>query len=446
MKPTQRPLDLAETIEVLACLDYQEGELQAFLDRVARGFSRVLGVDWTVVTLTEDLRTYRVAGNSSSARDTGDAAFALHGSVTVRVIDGGAPYWVTDARQEAPDVAMPEGFVAYLGVPLKTAGGNVIGTVCSFNRTARDFDNEDVAVARVFAARAAAAVEQYRATLALAAHNERLEKAVEDRTSELRAAQQQLVRRERLAAIGELSAKIVHEVRSPLSTMIMALDHLSQVDLPESSSRRLALAQEEASRLNRLLGEILSYATPSTGRRQWVEVSTLVAQTADEVNDALGAANDTRQVRYRCCSDQPGVLANPDKLRQVLVNLLDNAVDASPAGAEVVIETGNAADQGLMSIRVRNRVTQGRLDADRALEPFYSTKPQGTGLGLAIVAGIVEAHQGRFLIEQDAAGEVTAQVILPTWVEAADEASVPTICGRSARSLQEFSHSMPWRT
>ncbi|MCB1924099.1 MAG: GAF domain-containing protein [Gammaproteobacteria bacterium] len=446
MKPTQRALDLAETIEVLACLDYQEGELQAFLDRVARGFSRVLGVDWTVITLVEDLRTYRVAGNSSSAWDTGDTAFALHGSVTARVIDGGAPYWVADAREGAQDVAMPEEFVAYLGVPLKTASGNVIGTVCSFDRAARDFDNEDVAVARVFAARAAAAIEQYRTTLALAAHNERLEQAVEHRTSELRAAQQRLIRRERLAAIGELSAKIVHEVRSPLSTMTMALDHLSQVDLPESSSRRLALAREDADRLNRLLGEILSYAAPSTGNRQWVDVNALVARTADAYNDAYGAANGTRRVRCRCCSDLPGVLANPDKLRQVLINLLDNAVDASLVGADVVVETGTADDQGLVSIRVRNRATQGRLDADRALEPFYSTKPQGTGLGLAIVAGIVEAHQGRFLIEQDAAGEVTAQVILPTWVEAADEASVPTICGRSARSLQEFSHSMPWRT
>lgn len=443
MKPTQRTLDLAETIEVLACLDYREGELQEFLDRVARGFNRVLGVDWTVVTLMEDIRTYRIAGNSSSARDTGDTALALHGSVTARVIDGGAPYWVADARQEAQDGAMPEGFVAYLGVPLKTASGSIIGTVCSFNRTACDFDNEDVAVARVFAARAAAAVEQYRVTLALAAHNERLEQAVELRTSELRAAQQRLIRGERLAAIGELSAKIVHEVRSPLSTMTMALDHLSQVALPESSSRRLALAREEATRLNRLLGEILSYATPSAGHRQWVDVSALVAQTADDFNDVLGAANDTRRVRCRGCSDQPGVLANPDRLRQVLINLLDNAVDACPAGAEVIIETGTADDQGLVSIRIRNQTTQGRLDADRALEPFYSTKPQGTGLGLAIVIGIVEAHKGRFSIEQDAAGEVTAQVILPTRVEAADESSAPTIWGRSARSLRKSGDSVP---
>ncbi|MCB1801213.1 MAG: GAF domain-containing protein [Gammaproteobacteria bacterium] len=421
MTPTQGALDLAETIEVLACLDYQEGELQAFLDRVARGFSRVLGVDWTVVTLVEDLRTYRVAGNSSSAWDQGEEAIALHGSVTARVIDGGTPYWVADAREQAQDVAMPEGFVAYLGVPLKTASGDVIGTVCSFGRAARDFDNKDVAVARVFAARAAAAIEQYRTTLALAAHNEQLEQAVEHRTSELRAAQQRLIRRERLAAIGELSSKIVHEVRSPLSTITMALDHLNQVDLPESFSRRLALAREDVARLNRLLGEILSYAAPGTGSREWVDVNALVARTVDAYNDALGTANDTRPVRCRCSSDHPGVLANPDKLRQVLINLLDNAVDASPVGAEVVVETRTSDDQRLVSIRVRNRSTQGRLDANRALEPFFSTKPQGTGLGLAIVAGIVEAHQGRFSIDQDEDDDVIAKVTLPISAKGAGE-------------------------
>ena len=103
----------------------------------------------------------------------------------------------------------------------------------------------------------------------------RREQAVEHRISEFRAAQQQLIRREPLAAICELSAKIVHEVRPPLSTMRMALDHLSQADLPETSSRRLALAQEKAGGLNRLLSKILNYATPSAGSRHWVDVNAL---------------------------------------------------------------------------------------------------------------------------------------------------------------------------
>ena len=430
MKPTDQPLDLTEAIEVLACLEYREGELHEFLDRVSRGFSRVLGVDWTVVTLIEDTRTYRVAGNSSSSRDTGDIAFALHRSLTVRVIDDGAPYCVSDARQEVDEVEMPEGYVAYLGVPLKTASGKVIGTVCSFDRTARDFDNDDVAVARVFAARAAAAIEQYRMTLALATHNEQLERAVEHRTSEWRAALQQLVRRERLAAIGELSAKIVHEVRSPLTTMTMALDHLSELDLPETSSRRLALAQEAAGRLNRLLGEVLSYGTPSAGSRQWVDVDTLVERTVDEFNDASRAADDVRPVRCRCGGGRPGVLANPDKLRQVLINLLANAHDASPAGAEVLVATHRVADKGSVEICVYNRTTQGRLDAGRVLEPFNSTKPRGTGLGLAIVKGIVEALQGNFSIEQDEIGGVTAKVTLPTLAEEAGEWPVAAEIGR----------------
>lgn len=421
MTSKQASLDLARAIEVLAYLDYREGELDGFLDRVAGGFSHVLGVDWTVVTVTEGARTYRVAGDSSSGRSGPGAAIALHGSVTARVIDGGVPYWVTDVAQEAEKIEMPEGFVAYLGVPLQTATGEVIGTVCSFVRTARQFGADDVAVARVFAARAAAAIEQHRASLALAAYNGRLEEMVERRTSELRATQQQLIRRERLAAIGELSAKIVHEVRSPLSTVTMVLDHLIDLDLAESSRRRLALAQEEAGRLNRLLGEILNYATPGAGRKEWIDVDAFVAQIVADFKDASVAATDAVRVRTRLGAERLGVFANSDKLRQVLINLLSNAHDASPVGAEVAVGTGEVYDQGLVEISVRNRTTDGPLDGSRVLEPFYTTKPEGTGLGLPIVNGIVMALQGRFSIQQDAAGEVIALVILPTSAKTAGE-------------------------
>ena len=152
----------------------------------------------------------------------------------------------------------------------------------------------------------------------------------------MRAAQQQLIQRERLAAIGEFSAKIVHEVRSPLSTMMMALDHLHQLELPQTSKRRLTLAQEEAGRLNRLLGEILSYATPGAGRRSgWMSThsySRLLLHSTMPQTDASvrsgSAADATSDGRAYSQSDK--LPAADQSVEQCLRRL--------PVGTEVTIE------------------------------------------------------------------------------------------------------------
>ena len=439
MQCSRHRLPTEELIGVLACLEYRAGDLGGFLDEIAQGFSRVLGVDWSVVTLLERDQRYTVAGDSAAGRTNGEALFNLHGTVTAHVIDSAEPYCVADARMDPESGSMPAGFNAYLGVPLKTAAGEIIGTVCSFVRSVCQFDERDIAVARVFAARAAAAIEQHRSTLALAAYNDQLELAIERRTSELRAAQQQLIQRERLAAIGEFSAKIVHEVRSPLSTMMMALDHLHQLELPQTSKRRLTLAQEEAGRLNRLLGEILSYATPGAGRREWVDVNALVQQTVAAFNDAANGRFGAQRISCRCDIGRPGVTANPDKLRQLLINLLSNACDASPVGTEVTIETREVDAQGMMGICISNHAGDIRLECDLMSEPFYSTKPQGTGLGLAIVKGIVDALQGSFSIVQELTGRVTALVMLPASAEGTDAASIDAGSCHREQSLRGIS-------
>ena len=244
---------------------------------------------------------------------------------------------------------------------------------------------------------------------------------------------------ERLAAIGEFSAKIVHEVRSPLSTMMMALDHLHQLELPQTSKRRLTLAQEEAGRLNRLLGEILSYATPGAGRREWVDVNALVQQTVAAFNDAANGRFGAQRISCRCDIGRPGVTANPDKLRQLLINLLSNACDASPVGTEVTIETREVDAQGMMGICISNHAGDIRLECDLMSEPFYSTKPQGTGLGLAIVKGIVDALQGSFSIVQELTGRVTVLVMLPASAEGTDAASIDAESCHREQSLRGIS-------
>jgi signal transduction histidine kinase len=105
--------------------------------------------------------------------------------------------------------------------------------------------------------------------------------------------------------------------------------------------------------------------------------------------------------------------ANADKLRQIIINLLSNACEASPAEKPVFLEIAPVGNGEWAHVCVRNDTTGEPLDTERIVETFYTTKARGTGLGVAIVKGTVEALEGRFSIEQGGNGEVRAKVVLP---------------------------------
>ena len=112
-------------------------------------------------------------------------------------------------------------------------------------------------------------------------------------------------------------------------------------------------------------------------------------------------------------SGNANVQGNPEKLRQVLINQLTNAIDASPEGGHVALTTTRLPDNSHVRIEVSNTSVHDIADPKLLLEPFRSTKPHGTGLGLAIVNGIVSAMSGNFALEQREHRKVVASVNLP---------------------------------
>ena len=416
MNDTRKTIDATELVSTLAALEYREGKLDAYLNGVATAFSRLLGIDWAVVTLSLDADSYAVIGNSDSLMDmSADDVFSLHGTVANKVMTSGEPLCVEDWQTCIGCGDLPPGYVAYLGMPLKTPSGNTIGTLCSFHKSARSFGSQDVDVARVFAERAAAVIDNYRAYQELAKLNKNLEGVVRVRTAELMAVQESLIRQERLAAIGEFAAKTIHELRSPLSTIMIALDYLANETLGPGAEKRLVMAAEESNRLQKLLREILDYANPSSELREPVNLCQLLQEIVAtfEAASSVGEARRT-DVQLSCTGEAVHVLANPDKLKQVFINLLDNALDAAPPGETVGIAASVEDSARAIRVEVLNpAVAPESFDVMRAREPFYTTKPGGTGLGLAIVEGILDTLEGEFDIARLESGEVLAQVTLP---------------------------------
>lgn len=232
---------------------------------------------------------------------------------------------------------------------------------------------------------------------------------------ELRARQDELVRKEQLAAIGELSAVIAHEVRNPLAIMSNAVATLRRDPDTEARDTLLGILSEEGARLNQLVGDLLHYAKPLALERQSVTLYDLVKKAIQPVD-----AKPNILLRVSQDRNLPKVGGDPLLLRQVIDNVVNNALQAMSAeGGTLTVELTKTSDGG-SGVALLVRDTGEGMDTvvrKRALDPFFTTRPSGTGLGLAIVARVVEAHGGRLTIRSELGAGTEVTIFLPSYAE-----------------------------
>jgi two-component system, sporulation sensor kinase A len=201
----------------------------------------------------------------------------------------------------------------------------------------------------------------------------------------------------RLAEIGELAATIVHEVRNPLTTIMMGLNAFKKLQLADRFQEYLNLSLDEADRLERLLSQILLYSRPYTLDRSEIELNSFITETLSILQTIPVAAG--KYLNFSANTTPVNILADRDKLKQVLINLVTNACEAVSNGDAIAISLQQSEDRRIC-ISIHNGGTPIPADIlPELMKPFFTTKASGTGLGLAIVKRIVEAHNGEFGIE-----------------------------------------------
>ena len=233
--------------------------------------------------------------------------------------------------------------------------------------------------------------------------------------TEVVAMERELRRSERLAAVGELSASIAHEIRNPLAAISGSIQMMAASGPGQGgeSHRLMEIVVREVDRLDRLISDFLSFARPGEPRIELVPV-------AEVVSEVLAMFEASRPERVSVEPDlQPGlgVHADPGQLRQVLWNLIVNAAQAMPEGGVVRIEArtgrGRAPQEGRSPGRMDEQkpvwaeitvMDQGvgipKEHVDRVFDPFFTTKAGGTGLGLAIVHRVIAEHHGVVRVER----------------------------------------------
>lgn len=229
--------------------------------------------------------------------------------------------------------------------------------------------------------------------------------------SEVKALTEQLIRADRLAAMGELTAGVAHEVRNPLGIIRASVQLMEDADCSrERVTGAAQVIKQEIDRLDRVIKALLDFGRPSVPTLRPVSVS----QVLEDV--ALFARTFASRARVEIVEDYsadiPDVMADPEQLKQVFVNLISNAVQAMSDGGTLTIETGH--ENGFVFVRFAD--TGAGIPPDvlgRVFDPFVTTRDDGTGLGLTIVHRIVDDHDGHMEVSSEPGTGTVFTVWLP---------------------------------
>ena len=216
-------------------------------------------------------------------------------------------------------------------------------------------------------------------------------------------------RSERLAAAGALTAGLAHEVRSPLNAIGLAAQRLDRKLSTDNDSRLIAgRIRTEVSRLEGVLREFLELASPVSDRREDFELSDEARQVLELLEDEARAHN----VVLTPCRGLVSLTGDRDSIHRAIVNLVRNAVQASPDGGSVEVLVEDDGDHAILKVLDRGAGLDPSIEG-REFDPFVTGRASGTGLGLAMVKRVAEEHGGSVELCSNAGGGTIAKLILP---------------------------------
>src|SRR5262245_45072211 len=222
-------------------------------------------------------------------------------------------------------------------------------------------------------------------------------------------------RAERLSAIGQLSAGLAHEIRNPLASISGAAAILARSpNLDQKNAKCLEIITSECERLNGLLTNFLNFARPRPPRLQCIQLEPLLNHVLELASH--GVRGRTLQFERRVEDGLQPVECDPEQLEQVLLNLMINAVEASPDDGTVTLSAAAEEDRIVIDV-VDHGHGVAPAHIDRLFDPFFTTKEHGTGLGLPVAHQIVRQMGGSLLAQANADNGMTFSVVLPFKVQ-----------------------------
>lgn len=232
--------------------------------------------------------------------------------------------------------------------------------------------------------------------------------------TEIKTLEAQILRQERLAALGQLSAGVAHEIRNPLGIIKGSAELLQKrfAHLPEEEGLTEFII-DEVKRLSKVVTNFLEFARPKDPLLQQTDINAVLGYTVDMIEKQSNA--DRFQFVRDLTPDALTVNADREQFQQVFINLILNGMDAMPEGGTIAVRSRLSSSEGAPVVEIEDHGTGiPKADLEKVFNPFYTTKENGTGLGLSIVHNIIQSHGARLKVNSVEGRGTVFRIVFPT--------------------------------
>ncbi len=242
--------------------------------------------------------------------------------------------------------------------------------------------------------------------------SQKMEERIQKTMTDLRKAEAQLIRSEKLAALGQLAAGIAHEIRNPLTSINILIHSLKEKLPPQNSQRQdLQVIEEEIHRINEIVDQFLRFAKPAPPLFEKVDVLSMMDEILQLLRPQIEKQRIVVSKKFQAL---PFVLIDREQIKQAFLNLLLNAIQAMPTGGQLILAGHNSKDGQWIELSVKDTgVGISEENIQKLYDPFFSTKEGGVGLGLSITHRIIDQHQGKIEVESSPGEGTLFKVCLP---------------------------------
>jgi two-component system sensor histidine kinase HydH len=338
-------------------------------------------------------------------------------SVVARSIFEKQPFIIPDASGDLrvnPVLKKKLNLQSLVVIPL-LAKEKALGAIAADHvEPGKNITRETLESVMTFAQQAGLAIHNAFMYQELKAFSQQMEEKIQKTTADLRKTEAQLIRSEKLAASGQLAAGIAHEIRNPLTSINILIQSIKQ-HLPSETPHRedFQVIEEEIHRINEIVDHFLQFAKPASPHLEKSEVTSLFEETLQLLRPQIKKLQISVEKDFRSL---PFITIDNEQIKQVIFNLLMNAIQAMPGGGQLRLRGEVSKDGQWIQLSIQDSgVGIPPEDMDKLFDPFFSTKEGGMGLGLSIAHRIIDQHHGKIEVESSPGEGTLFTISLPVF-------------------------------
>jgi signal transduction histidine kinase len=336
-------------------------------------------------------------------------------SVVARSVFEKKPFIISDAKQDPrinPLLREKFGLHSLLVVPLMAKEKALGAITADFIEPHKNITKETLESVMAFAQQAGLAIHNASMYQELKAFSRQMEEKIQKTTADLRKTEAQLIRSEKFAALGQLAAGIAHEIRNPLTSINILIHSLTE-KLPTENSQweDLKVIEEEILRINEIVDQFLRFAKPASPLFEKADLIPIFEETFQLARPQIERGKISVRKEFE---PLPFITVDKEQIKQVILNLLINAIQAMPGGGELSMSTQFSKNGYWVELTIQDSgIGIPPEDLDKLFDPFFSTKEGGMGLGLSIAHRIVDQHRGKIEVESNPGKGTRFTISLP---------------------------------